>query len=105
MSLWIKDTSGKPSSSLTFATSGFIIVAVWLVLSIFAKIGKIDIRPFSGSDAMLFLTPILALYFSRRYTDTKLNNAKDQTTDNSPSQSSGGNDGGPVLDSTTSGGK
>ncbi len=71
MNLWIKDTTGKPSSSLTFATCGFIIVAVWLVLSIFAKIGKIDIRPFSGSDAMLFLTPILALYFSRRYTDSK----------------------------------
>lgn len=69
MKLWIKDTTGSPSASLTFATIGFGVVTLWLVVSIVSKIGHIDIRPFDGGGAMGYLTPLLALYFGRRWTD------------------------------------
>lgn len=69
--MWIKSTEGKPSASLTFATVGFIVVTLWLVASIVAKVGKVEIREFDGNSAMAFLAPLLALYFGRRWTDGK----------------------------------
>ena len=69
MSLWIKNTKGQPSASLTFATIGFFVVTLWLLVSIVAKIGHIEIRPFNGTEANLFLTPLLLLYFGRRQQD------------------------------------
>lgn len=69
MKFWIKDTTGSPSASLTFATIGFFVVTLWLVVSIVSKIGHIDIRQFDGGGAMGYLTPLLALYFGRRWTD------------------------------------
>jgi len=78
MALWIKNTSGKPSASLTFAVIGFSVVTLWLLISIVAKLGHVEIRPFSSSEAMAYLTPLLALYFGRRWTDGK------STLDNDP---------------------
>lgn len=78
MNLWIKNTSGQPSASLTFCTIGFAVVTLWLLASIFAKIGHFEIRPFDGSQAMMFELPLLSLYFGRRYTDGKF--TLDQTT-------------------------
>jgi hypothetical protein len=78
MALWLKNTSGQPSASLTFATIGFFVVTLWLLVSIVAKLGHMEIRPFSGSEAMAYLTPLLALYFGRRWTDGK------STLDNDP---------------------
>jgi hypothetical protein len=69
MKLWLKDTSGNASASVTFATIGFFVVTLWLLVSIFSKIGHIDIRQFDGGAAMGYLTPLLALYFGRRWTD------------------------------------
>ncbi len=69
--MWVKNTSGQKSASLTFAAVGFTVVTLWLVVSIVSKIGHIEIRQFDGATAMAYLTPLLALYFGRRWTDGK----------------------------------
>jgi len=71
MKLWMQRADGEPSASITFATVGFAVITLWLILSIFGKIGPITIRPFSSGDAMAYLTPILALYFGRRWNDSQ----------------------------------
>lgn len=82
MALWLKNTSGQASASLTFATIGFFVVTLWLLVSIVVKLGHAEIRPFSGSEAMAYLAPLLALYFGRRWTDVKstLDNDSNQIT-------------------------
>jgi hypothetical protein len=79
--MWIKNTSGQKSASLTFVAVAFSIVTLWLLLSIFSKIGHIEIREFDSSSAMSYLTPLLALYFGRRWTDGK------STLDSDPNES------------------
>ena len=49
----------------------FSVVTLWLLVSIVAKIGHLEIRPFSGSEAMAYLTPIIALYWGRRWAEDK----------------------------------
>lgn len=62
----LKNTDGQKSASFTMMIVAFVIVSLWLVISIVAKIGSVEIRPFSGSEAMAYLTPMLALYWGRR---------------------------------------
>jgi hypothetical protein len=69
--MWIKNTSGQKSASLTFVCVAFTVVTLWLVVSIISKIGHIEIRQFDAAGAMAYLTPLLALYFGRRWTDGK----------------------------------
>ncbi len=69
--MWLKNTAGQPSASLTFAFIGFIVVTLWLVVSIIAKVGNFEIRQFDSGSAMGYLLPLLALYFGRRWTDGK----------------------------------
>jgi len=67
----IKDSSGKQSASVTMMIVAFIIVSLWLVLSIFEELWGLKVRVFDPTAAMAFLSPLLALYFGRRYTDSK----------------------------------
>lgn len=69
--VWLKNTSGQKSASFTFVVVGFVVVTVWMLLSIFSKIGHIEIREFDGGTAMTYLSPLLALYFGRRWNDGK----------------------------------
>lgn len=69
VSMWITSSSGKKSASLTFATIGFIIVALWLLVSIVEHIGPFKVRAFNAGEAMIFLGPLLANYFGRRWTE------------------------------------
>jgi hypothetical protein len=71
MNIWLKNSKGEPSASLTFVSIAFFVIMLWLTLSIFSKIGHIQIREFSGSEAMSILGPLLATYFGRRFTDSK----------------------------------
>lgn len=71
MGLWVKNTLGQQSASLTFVTVGFVVVTLWLLVSILSKIGHIEIRSFDSAQAMGYLVPLLALYFGRRWTDGK----------------------------------
>lgn len=71
MNIWLKNTKGEPSASLSFVTIAFTVVTLWLVVSIVNKLGNIEIRQFDAATAMGYLTPLLALYFGRRWTDGK----------------------------------
>lgn len=65
--MWIKRTDGQKSSSFTFVVIGFTIVSIWLLLSIFTNIHGVEIREFSGTDAMAFLSPLLAYAWGRKW--------------------------------------
>ena len=71
MNIWMRDTNGKESASLTMAFVTWLVTMLWYALSIFTKVGHFDIRAFDAQAASFFLTPILALYFGRRMTDDK----------------------------------
>ena len=67
-SFWINDTTGNPSMSATFAIISFAITTAIYVVSIFEKIGPVNIRPFDPGVASAYLIPTLSLYFGRRWT-------------------------------------
>ena len=64
--VFLKRSDGQPSASFTMMVIAFSVVTLWLLLSVFDKLGPVQFRPFSGSEAMAYLTPILALYWGRR---------------------------------------
>ncbi len=72
----LKNSDGKKSFSFTMVAIGFSIVSLWLLVSIVAKIGHVDIRAFSGSEASLYLAPLLALYYGRRNTEAASKDSK-----------------------------
>lgn len=69
--MWIKDSKGNPSASLTFVTIAFWVTTLAYIASIVTKIGPVEFRPFDAGACAAFLGPLAALYFSRRYTDSK----------------------------------
>lgn len=69
--LWLKQSDGKPSASLTMVFLAFNVCLLWLFLSIVEGLGPIKVRAFDAGQAMTFLTPLLGLYFGRRFTDSK----------------------------------
>ena len=70
--MWIKDTRGHESVSVTFVTVAFWITVLAYVASIFQSIGPLTFRPFDSTACLTFLGPLLALYFGRKMTDAKL---------------------------------
>lgn len=68
----LKNSAGNKSASYTMMIVAFVVVTLWLLVSIVAKVGNIEIRAFSGSEAMSYLTPILALYWGRRWSEDKV---------------------------------
>ena len=67
--MWIKDTSGHESVSVTFVTVAFWLTAVNYVLSMFKQIGPIEIRAFDVGACTSFLVPFVSLYFGRKWID------------------------------------
>lgn len=65
---FLKDSSGKPSVSFTMMLLAFIATFVWYVANIF---NTPHVRPFDASASMAFLSPLMALYFSRKWADEK----------------------------------
>lgn len=80
---WVRDAQGFPSVTVTLVTVAFWVTAIAYVLSIFQKIGPVEIRQFDVAACGVFLTPLLGLYFGRKFTDRKY--SSDQTVVNSPS--------------------
>jgi hypothetical protein len=74
-----KGSDGKPSASFTMMSIGFFVVTLWLVLSVFEKLGPLSIRPFSGAEAAAYFVPLLSLYFGRKFTDKNGNVVEDVT--------------------------
>lgn len=71
MNIWIKNTKGEKSASLTLVISVFVIILFWMVASIFISPFGITVLPFNAAEAMMVLTPLLGLYWGRRNTDVK----------------------------------
>jgi hypothetical protein len=84
--LWIKDSTGTPSVSATFATVAFWVTTLAYVLSIIETYGQITFRQFDVAACSAYLIPILTLYFSRRWSTDRLNIIQNQ---NNNSKNSG----------------
>ena len=69
--LWIKDSKGNGSVSLTFATVSFVVTTVAYVLSMFESIGRVTFRSFDVGACGAYFGTIMALYWGRRWTEAK----------------------------------
>lgn len=78
--MFLKNAEGKQSASLTMMAVSFFVITLWVVLSMFEQLGPLKIRPFAGADAMLYLSPVMMLYFGRKGQDS----ATSTGTDSSP---------------------
>jgi hypothetical protein len=68
MQLLLQNSDGKPSLSFTMVYMVFFVSLLWFTLSIFEipHVKSFDVTTTSG-----FLTPLMALYFGRRWSDAK----------------------------------
>lgn len=66
MSLLLKNSDGKPSLSFTMVVCVFVVSILWYMVSI---INAPHIRAFDAGTATGFISPFLALYFGRRWSD------------------------------------
>lgn len=69
--LWIRDSKGHGSVTVTFVTVAFFVTTLAYVLSIVSKIGPLEIRPFDVSACSSYFIPLLTLYFGRKWTEAK----------------------------------
>jgi len=61
---WIlRDSNGKRSVSFTMMWVSFVILSLWLTLNI---VETPHIREFSGETALVWFSPLAALYFGRK---------------------------------------
>lgn len=65
---YLTNTQGEKSASLTMSIISFVIVTLWLLLWLITTPLGIPFPPFDAGAAMAYLSPILALYFGRRWT-------------------------------------
>lgn len=68
MELLLKNSDGKPSLSFTMVYTAFFVSLIWFTLSIFEipHVKSFDMGTVTG-----FLTPLMALYFGRRWSDSR----------------------------------
>lgn len=69
--IWLKDSAGYPSVTVTMLTVSFWVTTVLYIISQFHSIGPIQFRPFDVGACGAYFGSILALYFGRRFTDAK----------------------------------
>ena len=77
----LTQSDGRKSASFTMMVIGFTVVTLWLLVSIVEEAFGIQIREFSGSEAISYLTPLCTLYFSRRWTDRNTSGTTTNTTE------------------------
>lgn len=82
MALLLKNSDGKSSLSFTMVYTAFIVSLVWFGLSVF-KIPHV--KDFDVSITTGFLTPLMALYFGRRWSEPKSNSNEESSSTTSPS--------------------
>lgn len=73
-SVWMKDSSGFPSVTITFLFVSFWVTTLAYVLSIFQKIGPLEIRSFDVGACSSYFGIIVGGYIARRYTDARWGN-------------------------------
>lgn len=71
--LWLRDSRGYGSVTLTILMVSFFVTTLAYVLSIIEHIGKVSIRPFDVSACAGYFIPILTLYATRKFTEAKFN--------------------------------
>jgi hypothetical protein len=81
MNLFLKNDDNKPSVSLTMVVISFNVVTLWLIVWVVGTAFGLPIPPFDAMAAMGYLTPLLTLYFGRRFT-SKID-LKNQTSETS----------------------
>lgn len=71
--MWVKNTSRKPDSMLTFATISFFVVIFNIILSTFGSIAigdfSMEFQPMDSGTMGVFLGATFTAYVSRRATD------------------------------------
>jgi hypothetical protein len=68
MAILLNNSDNKPSISFTMVYSVFAVSLLWYFVSI---VNIPHIRAFDVTVASGFLSPLLALYFGRRWSDAK----------------------------------
>lgn len=79
MRIFIKNSEGQPSVSLTMVVVSFGIVTLWLVAWLIGVTLGHPVPEFDATAAMAYLTPQLGLYFGRKYTSS--HNATTKTSE------------------------
>lgn len=69
--LWIKDSRGFGSVTVTFLTIAFFVTTIAYVASIVESVGGLAVRPFDVAACSAYFIPILTLYFGRKATEAK----------------------------------
>lgn len=72
--IWIKDSAGYPSVSITMLAISFWVTTIVYILSIVQKIGPIEMREFNVGASGAYFGLILTTYVARRFTDAKYGN-------------------------------
>lgn len=80
MAILLNNSDNKPSISFTMVYSVFAVSLLWYFVSI---VNIPHIRAFDVTVASGFLSPLLALYFGRRWSDAKTSGA---TTPSNPTE-------------------
>ena len=84
MALLLKNSEGKPSVSYTMVYTAFAVSLLWYLVSI---INVPHIRAFDVTTASGFLSPLLALYFGRKWSDSRSSsNPTTSTTPTTPAE-------------------
>ena len=80
MELLLKNSDGKPSLSFTMVYMVFFISLLWYTLSMFEIP---HVKPFDMTTVTGFLTPLIALYFGRRWTDSRNSTSEEASSSSS----------------------
>lgn len=72
--IWMKDSQGHPSISVTMLAISFWVTTLAYILSMVSKIGPVEIRPFDVGACGAYFGLILSTYVARRFTEAKYGN-------------------------------
>jgi hypothetical protein len=75
----LTQSNGKKSASFTMMIVGFVVITLWLLISIIETAWGLTFRAFSSTDAMAYFTPLSLLYFGRRWTDKGSDAVEEET--------------------------
>jgi len=85
--LWMKDSNGYPSISVTMLAISFWVTTVAYIASMFSKIGPVEFKSFDSGACGAYFGLILGTYVARRATEAKWGNPNTIVTPYDPSVS------------------
>lgn len=72
--IWMKDSNGYPSISVTMLAISFWATTFAYIASIFSKIGPVEFKSFDSGACAAYFGLILGTYVARRATEAKWGN-------------------------------